>query len=74
MIYGNVVRVAARFTILVYQAIFFSRSRADDGLYMAPGSSLEAKTEQLYYLWQFVCLSLVLLSVWVVDVVMQVRK
>lgn len=64
----------SRFIILVYQVIFFTSSLQGDGLWVTPGSVLAVKHEQLYYWWQYLWVSLILLSLWFIDLLMQVRQ
>lgn len=46
----------------------------NDGLNLVPGVLISDKGEQLYYWWQYLWISLVSISVWLLNCVMQVRR
>lgn len=72
--YGFAFRLIARFAFLFQQCRFYGLSLQHDGMDLSPGVNIRdpSKAAQVAYWWQYVWVSLLLLSPWLVGCLFQV--
>lgn len=69
---GFAFRLIARFAFLYQQCRFYGLSLQHDGMDLSPGVNIGDKAAQVQAWWQYVWLSLLLLSPWLVGCLLQV--